>query len=83
MLTPDQSKVVIGGSFLTLNGQPAYGLGAVSAADGSSVPWAANQYIQDYTPAGATQGHGASIESLKDRWSADLRQRLLLLLRQL
>ena len=47
-LTPDQSKVVIGGQFLNLNGAAAYGMGAVDAVTGASVSWAANSVIKDY-----------------------------------
>jgi PKD repeat protein len=64
VVTPDQSEVVIGGRFITLNGQPTYGLGAVKTSDASWVPYAANQVIQDYTPANAGSGVGAGIESL-------------------
>src|SRR5690554_4684161 len=39
-VSPDASKVVIGGSFTTLNGSgnPGYGLGAVNSTNGSSLP---------------------------------------------
>ena len=42
-LTPDKSKVVVGGSFTTMNGSAsAYGLGAVDAVTGALRPWLAN-----------------------------------------
>ncbi|TWE11816.1 PKD domain-containing protein [Rudaeicoccus suwonensis] len=48
VITPDQSKVVIGGQFSTLSGQSVYGMGAVDATTGAVQPWAANATIQDY-----------------------------------
>ncbi len=53
VLTPDQSKVVVGGPFTSINNQPAYGMGAVSAATGATLPWAANQLIRVATSTGA------------------------------
>ena len=53
VLTPDKSKVVVGGSFTTLNGQAAYGMGALNATNGASQPWAANQTIRDAGANGA------------------------------
>jgi len=47
VLTPDQSKVVVGGQFDTLNGAPAHGMGAVDPVTGLSVPWVANTVIKD------------------------------------
>lgn len=46
-ISPDQSKIILGGAFTTLNGPGAsgYGLGAVTAATGASLPWAANESI--------------------------------------
>ncbi len=64
VVTPDQTEVVIGGAFTTINGQNVYGLGAVTAGSGTSVPYAVNQHVQDYTPAGAQSGNGAAIMSL-------------------
>ncbi|MEY2848657.1 MAG: hypothetical protein RI885_1322 [Actinomycetota bacterium] len=59
VVSPDQSKLVLAGSFTTLNGsnRPGYGMGAVAAGDGSSLPWAANDLIRD-------AGEGASIYGL-------------------
>jgi len=54
-LTPDNSKLVVGGSFTTLNGQTAYGLGAVDPATGATVPWDAANLIKNAgTKAGIT-----------------------------
>ncbi|GIG38661.1 PKD domain-containing protein [Cellulomonas phragmiteti] len=47
VVSPDGSSVVVGGSFTTLNGsnRPGYGLGAVSAATGESLPFEANTTV--------------------------------------
>ena len=47
VLAPDRSRVIVGGSFTTINGQAAYGMGSVDATTGASLPWAANQKIRD------------------------------------
>jgi len=48
-VSPDGSKIVVGGSFTTLNGSdnPGYGLGALDAATGALVPWAANGQVRN------------------------------------
>jgi PKD repeat protein len=47
MLTsPDSSRVIIGGSFTTLNGAPAYGMASLDAATGAALPWAATDRIK-------------------------------------
>jgi trimeric autotransporter adhesin len=57
LLTPDQTEVIVGGRFTTLNGVAAYGLGAVGAVAGDTKPYAVNRVIKDYT-------NNAGIESL-------------------
>jgi hypothetical protein len=57
VLTPDHSRVVVGGRFSALNGVTAYGLGALGANLGGTVPYAANEKIHDY-------GAHSAIESL-------------------
>jgi trimeric autotransporter adhesin len=52
-LSPDRSRVIVGGHFTTLNGVPAYGMGALDAATGATLPWAANQTIRDAGSSGA------------------------------
>ncbi len=47
VMTPDNTKVVVGGSFSTLSGVPANGMGAVDATTGATLPWAANQTVRD------------------------------------
>ncbi len=58
VLSPDRSRLIVGGSFTTLNKTAAYGMGAVSLADGRTMPWAANQTIRN-------AGSGGAIVSLR------------------
>jgi PKD repeat protein len=60
VLSPDGSKMVVGGAFTSLNGSanPGYGLGAVSTGTGTSLPWASNNLIRN-------GGDQAAILSLK------------------
>lgn len=58
VLAPDASRVVVGGSFSFLNGVDAYGMGALDAATGDVLPWAATQRIR-------TAGLNGGITSLK------------------
>ncbi|MFT3970690.1 MAG: PKD domain-containing protein [Micropruina sp.] len=43
---PDKSRIIAGGSFTTINGTDAYGMGSIDAATGATLPWAANVRIQ-------------------------------------
>jgi PKD repeat protein len=45
--SPDQSRIVLGGKFSTLNGVAAKGLGAVDAQSGQTLPFAANLKINN------------------------------------
>ena len=58
-LSPDRTKLVVGGAFTQLNGSdhPGYGLGAVDSSTGSSLPFPVNDTIRD-------AGSNASITSL-------------------
>jgi PKD repeat protein len=49
VVSPDASKVIIGGAFTTMNGQanPGYGLGAVDTATGASLPFGVNNLVRD------------------------------------
>ena len=49
LVSPDDSKVVVGGGFTTLNGSsnPGYGLGAVDTDTGGLLPWAANGLVRN------------------------------------
>ena len=47
VVTPDRSKVVIGGQFTNLSGTTVNGMGAVDASTATVQPWAANSVIQD------------------------------------
>jgi PKD repeat protein len=53
VLSPDNSRVIAGGAFTTINGAAAYGMGAVDSITGASLPWAATQKIRDATNSGA------------------------------
>lgn len=64
VVTPDQSEVVIGGAFQYLNGTSVYGLGAVTTANATVVPYLINNSVRDYTPANHGSGQGAAILSL-------------------
>ena len=46
IMSPDQSRVLLSGSFETLNGVAAYGMGAVDASTGAVLPWAASTTIR-------------------------------------
>jgi large repetitive protein len=47
VLSPDGSRLFVGGSFTAINGSDAYGLAAIDAANGALVPWAANNVVRD------------------------------------
>jgi PKD repeat protein len=46
IMSPDQSRVILAGSFETLSGVSAYGMGSVDASTGAVLPWAANTSIR-------------------------------------
>lgn len=55
-MSPDRTKVIVGGRFSTLNGTTMYGLGAIDANTAALVPWAATNLIKNArTKAGITQ----------------------------
>ncbi|KNX39480.1 hypothetical protein VV01_13985 [Luteipulveratus halotolerans] len=51
-LTPDASKLVVGGQFQRLNDQVVNGMGALDLSTGQNLPWAANSVIKDYNNGG-------------------------------
>ena len=55
VISPDRTRLVVGGQFTTMNGSsaPGYGLAAVDAVTGALVPWAANTVVRS---AGANAG---------------------------
>lgn len=55
--SPDSSRIIIGGSFTTLNGAAAYGMASIDAATGTALPWAATDRIK-------TAGLNGAISSL-------------------
>ncbi|MHA7155250.1 PKD domain-containing protein [Arthrobacter sp. TMN-50] len=54
-LSPDGTKMVVGGSFTTLNGsdRPGYGLGAVDITTGLSLPFPINDIVRNGGPSGS------------------------------
>jgi PKD repeat protein len=52
-LSPDMTRVIVGGRFSTLNGVAAYGMGSLDASTGETLAWAANQTLRDAGPNGA------------------------------
>ena len=59
VISPDKSKVVMGGTFTAVNGSnnPGYGLAALDAVSAATLPWAVNGLIRN-------GGNQASITSL-------------------
>lgn len=53
---PDNSRIIAGGSFTTLNGVSAYGMGSLDASTGATLPWAANQRLRTAGANGAING---------------------------
>jgi PKD repeat protein len=47
-LTPDNSRLTVGGNFATVNGGDAKGLASVSTSDGASYPFPINQVVENY-----------------------------------
>ncbi len=43
---PDKSRIIAGGSFATINGVDAYGMGSIDATTGATLPWAANTKLR-------------------------------------
>lgn len=58
VITPGGSSLVVGGSFTTLAGQPAYGMGKLDLATAAPQPWAAQSRIR-------TAGIDGGITSLR------------------
>ncbi len=58
VLTPDQSRVIVAGAFTRLTGAAAYGLAAVDATSGATLPWAVTAKVRNAgTSAGITSLH--------------------------
>jgi PKD repeat protein len=66
ILSPDGSKVIIGGAFTTMNGSanPGYGLAAVDPLTGASLPFPANSLIRDAGANSAITGLSSDADSL-------------------
>ena len=52
-LTYAAGRIIAGGQFLTLNGEDAYGMGALDPITGEVVEWQANQFLRNGGPRGA------------------------------
>ena len=65
---PDKSRVIAGGSFSTINGQDAYGMGSIDATTGATLPWAANVRLR-------AAGLNGAIEGMSTDGISDLRRR--------
>ncbi|TKV61700.1 PKD domain-containing protein [Nakamurella flava] len=50
VLSPDKSRLVLGGGFQNINGSPAYGLAAVDIRSSALLPFAANQKVRNAGP---------------------------------
>ncbi|HEY3407818.1 MAG TPA: LamG-like jellyroll fold domain-containing protein, partial [Propionicimonas sp.] len=66
ILSPDGSKVIIGGAFTTMNGSsnPGYGLAAVDPLTGASLPFPANGLVRNGGPDAAITGMSSDADSL-------------------
>ena len=53
VLSPDRSRLFVGGRFTTINGSEAYGLAAIDAANGTLIPWPVNNVVRDAGANGA------------------------------
>lgn len=61
---PDKSRIIAGGSFATINGVDAYGMGSIDANTGETLPWTANTRLRaagDYGAITTLSTDGASI----------------------
>ncbi|MBE7189469.1 LamG-like jellyroll fold domain-containing protein, partial [Jatrophihabitans endophyticus] len=47
VISPDSSRVIVGGRFTTLTGVAASGLGAIDPTTGATYPFTINNYVQD------------------------------------
>ena len=53
VVSPDGTRLIVGGSFTRLSGGAAYGMGSLSLTTGKRMPWAVNKVIRDATTSGA------------------------------
>ena len=66
IMSPDGSKLIIGGSFTTMNGSsnPGYGLAAVNPLTAASLPFPANSLVRNGGPHSAITGLSSDADSL-------------------
>ncbi|HEY5822678.1 MAG TPA: PKD domain-containing protein [Propionibacteriaceae bacterium] len=48
LATPDRSRVIVAGTFGTVNATTATGLAAIDATSGATLPWTANTVVKNY-----------------------------------
>ena len=58
VMAPGNSRVIVGGSFTTLNGVSANGMGSLDPTTGATMPWLANTIMKD-------GGSGSGIDALR------------------
>lgn len=65
-ISPDATKVVIGGSFTSYNGNsnPGYGMAATNASTGASLPWRVNGLLRNAGPDAAVTSLTGSAEGV-------------------
>ena len=76
VLSPDKSRLVLGGGFQNINGSPAYGLAAVDIRSSALLPFAANQKVRE--AGGALPRESASARVLVSELGAITRQLALI-----
>lgn len=54
VMSPDQTKLIVGGQFEKLSGTSVYGLGALDPDTAAVLPFAANNTVRDYNKGGIT-----------------------------
>lgn len=66
VISPDEKKVVVGGDFTSLNGSsdPGFGVGAVTADTGTSLPWKVNSVIRNGGPGAAVYSLSSDANSV-------------------
>ena len=47
VMSPDGTRLIVGGAFVNLNGASANGMGALDPVTGALLPWAANTVVKD------------------------------------
>ena len=64
VLSPDRTKVVVGGAFQNVNGKPVQGITALDASTGSTAPWPVNQVIHNGNSQSGTYSLSADSDTI-------------------